>query len=228
MNVLNLRRVALSTVVLILMRAIANSRSLRPGSSGSATGARARILSPAPGTSSPDLTVTVLSRVRVALEALPGFGGMWVSDDNRLAVALVGQLTASALVGMRRSVPADITVEVRSVQRSWADLLRLLDRPSNRMQALAETGIQITQVGVDVQTNTVEVVVASSSSSNADAQVTAMVGTAHEWSDGPGEPMPPVTARAPMPMSVRASASSRATGAPPASISSIPWVSIAW
>jgi hypothetical protein len=105
MNILNLRRVALSTVVLILMRAIANSRSLRPGSSGSATGARARILSPAPGTSSPDLTVTVLSRVRVALEALPGFGGMWVSDDNRLAVGLVGQLSASALVGMRRSCP---------------------------------------------------------------------------------------------------------------------------
>jgi hypothetical protein len=132
-----------------------------------------RVLLPAVSSSTPiDLATADLSATEAALSARPDFGGLWVSDDNRLVVGLTGTLTTSRAADVRVAAPDGANVEVRRVARSFAQLMAQYKRASDRMNVLGAS-----QIGVDVRTNAVEVVIDPANPAGAESRIEQDLGT---------------------------------------------------
>lgn len=86
------------------------------------------------------------------------FAGAWT--DQRRDGVIVYQFTgdiADEKVELRRLLPAEVIYEVRSVERSLADLRELKAEIRESIEALQEDGVDITGIGLDTRDNVVSV-----------------------------------------------------------------------
>lgn len=107
-----------------------------------------------------DSLIAVLPR----LEADPGFGGIYIDQKAGGVVDLaVTTLGSNPVALVQGTLPSGTSLRVRRVDHSFAELSALKERVTTEMDALADEGIQVVSVAVDVPGDRVVVGVLSDS-----------------------------------------------------------------